>query len=430
MTLTEARGQASRMLRSRGVRNGAWLYLLQFFNTVVPLVTLPYVTRVLGASGYGVFSIALNVVGYFQVVVEYGFGMSATRKVATEETGDGGLDGLFSRVLCARVLLTAACVLASTVMLVAMPAGQGACVCVMGVSCLGYCVQQNWLFQGRQDMRLISVVNIVGRTVSTALVFLMVRSEADVLLYSVLWAVSPLLSGLAGLLAAARRYSLRFVLPTMREVLAELRDGFFVFTTQLSSKVFGAAGVTVLGAMCAPEVVGTYAAIQRIPSMLLLLWTPVSQVLYPMSSERMARSEAEGLRFVFGMRRVFLGAFALIAVVVGLAARPVVAIAFGEAYAARWYWTLPLLAWLVVAINNNFLGIQSLLASGRDMEYSRCFQVGVAATVAFNLVLVFVWGGDGAAVAPLASEVVLWLMLRREVVRMGVSDGGDEQDGA
>lgn len=59
-----------KILKRKSVKNGAWLYLLQIFNTVVPLLTLPYITRILGAKQYGIFSIAINVIGYYQVVVE------------------------------------------------------------------------------------------------------------------------------------------------------------------------------------------------------------------------------------------------------------------------------------------------------------------------------------------------------------------------
>ena len=67
--------EISRFTGKRTVKNGIWMYLLQFFNAVVPILTLPYITRVLGSAGYGVFSIAFNIVSYMQVMVEYGFGM-------------------------------------------------------------------------------------------------------------------------------------------------------------------------------------------------------------------------------------------------------------------------------------------------------------------------------------------------------------------
>lgn len=63
------------LLKSKVLVNSAWLIVLQVFNTVVPLLTLPYITRVLGTSNYGVFSLALNWITYFQVIVEYGFGL-------------------------------------------------------------------------------------------------------------------------------------------------------------------------------------------------------------------------------------------------------------------------------------------------------------------------------------------------------------------
>ena len=60
-------------IKTKTMANGMWLYLLQIFNTVIPLITLPYVTRILGTTQYEVFSASFNIVGYLQVVVEYGF---------------------------------------------------------------------------------------------------------------------------------------------------------------------------------------------------------------------------------------------------------------------------------------------------------------------------------------------------------------------
>lgn len=72
-------------LKKKVVKNGDWMYLLLIFNTVVPLLTLPYITRIICAKQYGVFSIAINIIGYYQVFVEYGFGMSVTRKGALSD---------------------------------------------------------------------------------------------------------------------------------------------------------------------------------------------------------------------------------------------------------------------------------------------------------------------------------------------------------
>ena len=98
-----------KILKRKSVKNGAWLYLLQIFNTVVPLLTLPYITRILGAKQYGIFSIAINVIGYYQVVVEYGFAMSATRKVALSDKNSDSLSKTFSTVFFSRCILLMVC---------------------------------------------------------------------------------------------------------------------------------------------------------------------------------------------------------------------------------------------------------------------------------------------------------------------------------
>ena len=71
-----------------------------------------------------------------------------------------------------------------------------------------------------------------------------------------------------------------------------------------------------------------------------------------------------------------------------------------------------------MAIYNNFTGIQTLLASGHDREYSRCFQIGVVVTIVLNFLLVYLFKGDGACIAPLLSEMVLCIMLKIEVVKL------------
>ena len=88
----------SKYLKTKVLRNGLWLYALQFFNTIIPLLTIPYITRVISTTQYGIFSTALNIIGYLQVVIEYGFGMSATRKIACNENNNEEVNRLFSIV--------------------------------------------------------------------------------------------------------------------------------------------------------------------------------------------------------------------------------------------------------------------------------------------------------------------------------------------
>ncbi len=402
------------------VKNGFWLYLLQMFNTVVPLLVLPYVTRILGSTRYGVFSIALNLIGYFQVVVEYGFDMSATRKVALLPEEKSGLSKIFSTVLISRITLFALCSAFTIICGFVLKTKQEiVCLFILLVSLMGYTLQQNWLFQGMHEMKFISVINIISRIISVALIFVLVTSKEDLYLYCLLNSMAPFLSGLFALYLSKKRYNLRFTKVRPIEVWMELKEGWYVFTTQLSSKVFGAIGITFLGFFAANSIVGIYSAIQKIPNIMILAWLPISQIIYPIASKHFKDSYMQGRNFVFKLRRRILPIFIFGAVCVGGFSKAIVGLLYGVEYVQYYYWIIPLLLWLIISINNNFLGIQILLASGQDKQYSKCFQLGVIATIFFNFCFIYFWGGTGAAWAPAISEAVLGITLSYEVRKRG-----------
>lgn len=401
-------------LGNKSIANGMWLYALQFFNLVVPLLTLPYITRVLGSESYGTFSIALNVITYLQVVVEYGFGMSATRKVAIKKQEN--LDKTFTSVVFGRAILLIFSLCAAVAYIIVNRNNQSICISllILLICLLGYCVQMNWVFQGFQEMKFISIVNVIGRTVSTGLIFVLVKSSDDLFLYSLLYSVSPFLSGFIGLFIAKNRYKLKFIIVTLCDVIGELKDGFYVFTTQLSSKVFGAIGVTFLGIYVESSIVGVYSAIQKIPNILILLWTPVAQIIYPIVSTKFNHNFSDGYNYVKKIRKMIMPLFVAIAIGIGVFAKTIVQVLFGAEYAMHYIWLYPLLAWLVVAIDNNFWGIQLLLGSGHDREYGKAFNISVVATIFVNFVAIYFWGALGASLAPLLSEAILNFLLRKE----------------
>ncbi len=398
-------------IKKKSVKNGIWMYLLQFFNMVVPLLTIPYITRILGAEKYGVFSIALNVITYLQVIVEYGFGMSATRKVALH--GREGLSKTFSAVIVSRFILLVFCTLFAFIYCFLNRDNTDLCYSLwcLFICLFGYCFQMNWLFQGMQEMQYISVVNIVARLISVILIFAFVRNLSDIYKYCILYAISPFLSGIMGFIISKKRFEIHYQIVSILDVWKELKDGFYVFTTQLSSKVFGIVGITFLGIYASQYIVGIYSAIQKITNVMILCWMPISQVMYPITSKYMQISFTDGCQFVNKIRKIVLPLFAAISVLFAIFSKQIVTISFGEGYAQYSYWLIPLLIWVIVAISNNFWGIQILLGSGNDSIYGKCFQFGVVITILLNYVLVYFFKGTGAAVAPVLSEIILSVLL-------------------
>lgn len=411
-----------KIVKKKAIKNGFWMYLLQIFNTVVPLLTLPYITRVLGADQYGVFSFAVNILGYFQVVVEYGFGMSATRKIALSDKRNDQINKTFTTVLLSRTFMLFICTAITIIYYFTSKDNLTQCLCliIMMIGLIGNCIQLNWLFQGMQQMQFISIINILSRTISVLLIFICVKRPTDLYIYCVLYSISPLFNGILGIIIAKKQYSLKLVKINLQDVIYEMKEGWYVFTTQLSSKVFGAIGITFLGIFSSSYTVGVYSAINKIPQIIILAWTPISQVMYPISSKEMKKSFSHGRAFIRKIQIPFVLLASFGAIVISIFSSQIVKIAFGQEYVNYAYWIIPLLAWIVLAINNNFLGVQTLLGSGRDKEYSKCFQVGVVCTIVFNFVLIYLFGGNGACMAPLISELILGILLYREIRKIKI----------
>ena len=190
-----------------------------------------------------------------------------------------------------------------------------------------------------------------------------------------------------------------------------------MFAMPLSSEVFGAVGGAFLGIVAAEGEVGIFSALQQIPNTLILCWVPVSQVIYPVSSRKFSEAWRAGRTFITRLRNTILPLFVIMSAIVCLFSRQAVSLLFGAEYVGRSYWVIPLLVWMNLSIFNAFTGVQSLLASGNDKKYSKCFQIGVAFTVLVNFVLIYLFKGDGAAFAPAISEFFLSILLIREIRR-------------
>lgn len=396
-------------------KNGIWLYILQLFNTMIPLLTLPYITRVLGAEKYGVFSFALNLVAYLQVVVEYGFNLSASRKIAIDPSGVN-VSFVLVRVLMSRFLLCGCSFL--VIVILAVFQSDGGCLMILSFMVLGGALDQTWLFQGLQKMEYITIINVAARMISVFLIFLFVKQASDLYLYCIFYSGVPLFIGILEILFIVFKLRYEIMWIAISDVWEELKDGWYLFTSSLSSKIFSGIGITVLGLTSTPYDVGIYAAIQKISYILLLMFMPIGQIIYPYISKEFFVSYKNGKRKALKICLVVMSVFAMPAITIAVCSRGIVYTAYGAEYAGYHSLVIPLVIYDFFSILNNFLGIQILVGSGHMREYGKAFQAGIVISVISNLTGGFIWGIYGIALAPAVSELCLTALLVNQLMKL------------
>jgi PST family polysaccharide transporter len=405
------------------VRNASALYATQMLGLVLPLLTVPYLSRVLNAAGWGDVLVAQAFAIWASLPIEYGFGLSASRWVARHRSDPERLEQIVSEVWGAKavllvpVLICAAIAAATVPVFRAHPAFLGWAL-VQSVA-MGF--SPFWYFQGTERMGRAVVVEVAARAFSTAGILLLVTSPRDG------WKVVAL-QALAGVVSTAVPAAwifreVRWQRPSWSRSVAALKEGLGVFVFRAASTVTASAQSFVLGLFAAPVVVGYYGGGERIASALVVVTGPLSQALYPHMSHLVSSDQRRAARLA-RLSLLVVGGAATLAMVVTLALAPqLVRGILGAGYEPSISVLRVLSLLLPLRAATSVLGMQWLLPSGHEGVVSRI----VILTGALNLALAILaaprWLQDGMAWAVVTSELCAMVGLAYASARRGIADG-------
>lgn len=410
------KAKVKRILKSKLVKNSMWLFILKIMSTVIPMLTIPYITRVLGPSEYGVFSIALNWILYFQVIVEYGFALTGARKIALDSSKEN-MQKLFNNIISSRLILFIISFLIMNILALLCHFGieMYMCMILLFTMVFGTALQLTWLFQGLQDMKFITIADSISRVISVILIFLIIKNSSDIYLYCILYSITTLLSSIISLILVKKKYNLKFKFSKFVNIKNELIEGKELFASACATKIFSGIGLTILGFVSTKSIAGIYSAISKIPLVLTYMFAPISQALYPYSSEQYQKSFESATnrikKIAVPMTFLFFG----ISIIIVLFRNLIILKLFGNEYLNYSFILIPLVIQFVFAVINNFLGIQILVASGNQKSYSRAFIIDSLLMFLLNIVLGYKYTIYGVALANPIGEIILSILLYYEI---------------
>ncbi|MCG8432362.1 MAG: flippase [Candidatus Omnitrophica bacterium] len=397
------------------------LSVLEVANYVLPLLTLPYLVRVLGPEKFGLIAFALAFVHYFVIFTDYGFNLSATREIAIHRKDARRVSGIFNAVLFVKVTLTAVSflVLAAVILLVGRFNSEAIVYLFSFGVVIGNALFPVWFFQGIERMKYITVLNVVGKIIFTVAIFIFVRAESDYRLVPLITSLGYLTTGITGFLFACRRFNLHIFIPSTASVIEQLRQGWHVFISTAAISLYTTSNIVILGVFANNTVVGYYAAAEKIIRVLQRLFLPVSQAVYPHVSKLAHQSREQALRFLSRLLSLTaLSTFAL-SCVFFLAVPLVVRTALGARYVES-AGVLRILAFLpfITALSNVF-GIQTMLVFNMKSAFSRIL---ISAGVV-NVVLAFMLAPrlehTGIAVSVIVTESFVTAAMAVFLIRHG-----------
>jgi len=360
-----------RYLRHPVFQNALALYSVQIAEYLLPMITIPYLARILQPAAWGKIVYAQNFSYWIVMVTEYGFGFSASREIA-RHPGEGDRHAeLASGVVGANLMLLLPALLVAVIARFTVPEFRDNPLYLWlsaGIA-IATGFRPFWYFQGIEKMRFPAWLNVLGRFLYAAGIFALVRSEGQG------WVVLTLqlLSGLVvtAILGISMYRRISFEWPTIERAVAALKAGWTIFLSRSATSLYTIANTFILGLFAAPAAVAYYGGAERVILAVVSLMTPFTQALYPRMSHLAAsdKSKAEGaLRLglaVFGIVGLATGA-ALIAT-----APWVIRILLGPSYKPA-VGVLRVSSLIVPLVSvSNILGMQWMLAFGMDRAFNR-----------------------------------------------------------
>lgn len=402
-------GQLRTLFRSGWAQNALALYGVQLVTMVTPLLTIPYLTRVLGPDSFGYLTLTQTTAGYLTIGIEYGFHLSAVRDVSQNRGDKHELARIVSDVIGAKLLLA---IFASTVMIVIASTAPflrfpTSLLFLAVFSAVAQAFSVYWFFQGIEQMKVVAALDAAARIVSTMAVFGFVRNEGDV------WKIL-VLQGLASCASlAVSMYLLYHVVPfrfpTLRGSLYALRSGWTMFIYRSAVSCYTLVNTLVLGLLSSPTSVAYYAGAEKITLAFWSISTPLSNALYPRISHLVHTSLSEGTRWIKstlkGMVLLAVGGSLALSLLAGLLVR----LLLGSDYVAS-VEVLRILAWfLPFNAIRSVLGLQWMAPLGLERIYAYFLLAGIALEIVAAYTLVPLYGAVGMAVSVVLTELAVAL---------------------
>lgn len=384
---------------------------LQISAFIFPLITFPYVSRILGPSGTGNVSFATSIVTYFALFAQLGiptYGIRATARVRDDKV-------LLSKTVQEIFIINAVmCVLAYIVFFVVLNLvpkmyNDKVLFIIISSTILFNSVGMDWLYKGLEKYTYITIVSIIFKFIAIILMFVCVHHKNDYVIYGAISIFAVSASNICNLVNIQK---LIYIKPILNyEFTKHFYPIMIFFAMSCATTIYTNLDTVMLGFMKDNVEVGYYNAAIKIKNVLLGVVTSLGTVLLPRASYYVENNMYSEFKRIAGkaLNFVVLISFPLCLYFI-LFAKEGVLFLSGDAYTEAILPMQILMPTLIFIGLTNIMGIQMLIPLGREKVVLYSEIAGAIVDLAINIVLIPIMSSSGAAIGTLVAEGVVWMV--------------------
>ena len=347
--------------------NVSYLSILQIFTILFPLLTYPYLLRVIGLDLYGVIVFAQTIITYVSLVINFGFNMSGAKNVAICKENKELLSRIVSSTYLCKLILWSICVVVYFSIISIVPFFKEH----YWVYSLSFLLTFNelllpiWFFQGIENMKYITIVNMLARLLFVIAIFLFIHEREDYLLVPLLNGLGAVVAGILSLYIVLGRERVRLSVIPIRELRSAYKESFPLFVSTLSTQIYVNVNKLVIGSFLGMSEVSIYDLVEKVLNLMKLPISMVSQAVFPKISRE------KNIHFVNKIMFLLAGAVFIGYMFVFIASRQIVYL-FTGAYVNDAIVVIRILGVSAIIISFNcFLGGNRLVPFGFSSMYMK-----------------------------------------------------------
>jgi O-antigen/teichoic acid export membrane protein len=407
------------MMKQKSIsKNYLYNLFYQILVIVMPLITTPYLSRVLGAEAIGIYSYTLSIATYFILFGTLGISLYGQREIAYVQEDDKKRSITFWEILFLKIITMTISIFIFWVTY-GMHGQYKIYYRILVIELISQCIDISWFFQGIEEFKKTVIRNSIVKLIFAICIFMFVKSPNDLIKYIVIIAGANLFGNMS-LWMYIPKYIQKVAIKDLH-VFKHLKPTILLFIPQIAVQIYTVLDRTMLGIIIEDKSeVGFYEQAQKVVKLLLTLITSLGTVMVPRMASTFAKGDKEQLKkyMYSSFSFVFFLAFPIMAGLI-LISGEFVPIFFGQGYEK-----VAVLINVIVPITlfiglSNIIGTQYLLPTKRQTEFSISVIVGAIVNFILNIIVIKKYASIGASITTVIAEflvtAVQFYFVRKEI---------------
>lgn len=374
-----------------------------FFNLIFPIITFPYISRILGPIGIGKITFATSIINYFLLFTNLGIPLYGIREIAKIRENKLNLSKSFSEILFLNLITTIIGMIIFVIFLQLKLFGNDKVLFqVMSLNIIFTFIGVEWYFQGIEDYVYITKRSILFKVISIIFIFIFVKEEKDIVIYAGIILFTLVGSNILNFLKVKKEVLISF---KKLNITRHLKPVLTIFSMNIAISIYTNLDSVMLGYRSNEYSLGIYSASSKIIHLVLGLLTSLGAVLLPRISSHIMKKQEKELKEILETTLTFLLALSISCVIgIIVTADEIVKIFSGNEFIEA-VKTMRILSPIIFFIAfSNFLGIQILYPRGEERKVLYSVIIGAVINFSLNWILIPKYAQNGAAIATVVAE--------------------------